>query len=283
MSSKFYVRLWYPFTVDYADATYSIELRAPEIGNTEKKARNQSMQRTRFGQTLVYDRGANYNDLRTLQFRNLTDLEKAELTVFLEAVQWGSSKLMYQHYNGDLLVIRFASTEMKYIDTGYEDHNNALAYKVLWDFDLDILDLSNNTDELEGSDALVSSALTLHLQDYNHPHNPVTSISLAIADGAKVVETFNVDDWDHVAWHFVIYNGASKHSGMIHVTNNNVHAGADATTTQLVLEILNDPAGIQPNFTWTCVLAGSGTTQTMTLKCASSTNSNTVRVRRFKI
>ena len=282
-TTDFKVRLWYPFTATYETATYSLELRAPEIGNSETKARNQAMQRTRFGTTLVYDRGRNYNDRRVLQFRMLIDVEKAALTVFLDAVQWGSSKLMYEHYTGEQLVIRTASTEMRYVDTGYEDHNNALCQKVLWDFDIDILDLTNNSDELEGQDPVVSSALSLHLTNFDHPHNPATSITLASADGAKTVESFLVDSWDSIHWMFSVVNGASKYSGFIHVTNNNVAAGADATTTDVVLEPTNDPAGIGANITFTVTLSGAGATQTMTLKAASTTNGNTVKVRRAKL
>ena len=281
--NDFKVRLWYPFTATYETATYSLEIRAPEIGNSETKSRNQAMQRTRFGTTLVYDRGRNYNDRRALQFRMLTDVEKAALTVFLDAVQWGSSKLKYRHYTGEELVIRTASTEMRYVDTGYEDHNNILAQKVLWDFDIDILDLTNNSDELEGQDPVVSSALSLHLADFNDPHNPPTSITLAVADGAKTVESFNVDSWDSIHWMFTVVNGASKYAGFIHTTNNNIAAGSDATSTSVTLESTNDPAGIGANITFTVVLSGAGASQIMTLKAQSTTNGNVVKVRRAKL
>lgn len=277
------IRLWYPFSVAYSAATYSIELKAPEIGNTETKSRNQTMQRTRFGQTLVYDRGLNYNEEKTLQFRSIKDDDKAALQVFLAAVQWGSAKLKFQNYDEAQYTIRINSNKLRYVDTGYDNHNNIASRKILWDFDLDILDLSNNYDELEGTDPALSSALALHIADLNHPHDPATSISLSAADGTKLVESFVADTWDSVSWVFTVVNGASKYHGFIHATNNNTAAGADATTTSVVLEPINDSAGIGSKITFTVTLSGSGSAQIMKLNAASTTNGNTVKVRRIKL
>ncbi len=286
MSSEapYKIRIWYPFTADYADADYSIEIKAPEIGNKENKSRNQTMARTRAGTTIVYDRGRNFNEVKSLEFRAIKDIEKAALQVFLESVQWGTAKLKYRDWNNDEYVIRVNTTELEYIDTGYSGRNNVMQQIVLWDFDLDILDLTNNIDELEGTDATVSSALALHLLDMDHPHNPLVTQSLAIADGTKLMESFEVDDWNAIHWIITVINSNKKATCCVHATNNGIAAGADATTTDVVLEVWNDPPlGLLADVTFTVTLSGAGATQIMKLNAASSTNGNTVHLRRVKL
>jgi hypothetical protein len=274
------IRLWTPFTGDYEDATTSIELKAPEIGNSEKKARNQSMVRTRGGTTLVYDRGRNYNEFRRFEFRAIKNVEKAALEVFLEAVQWGTTKLKYKDWMDNEYVIRINTTELEYVDTGLIDHNRIGGQSVLWDFDLEFIDLTNNSDELEGSDAVVSSAISLHLQDYNHPHNPRTTATVGTT--LTTVETFLVDSWDLVSWLTVIVSGANKAYGIISATHNGT-SGADATTTDMSLQVLSDPVGLFNNITFTVDLNGTTTAQTMRLRGQAASGSHTVKVRRLKL
>ncbi len=275
------IKLWYPSTTTYALATYSLSMKAPEIGNTENKARNQTMQRTRAGRTLVYDRGINYNEVKKLQFKEITDVERAQLLIFLEAVQWGKQRLKMQDYKGDEYIVRVNSSRIEYKDGGFIIRQVKDEDIVLWDFDLDILDLTNTSDE-SGESPPVSSALGLHLADFNDPHNPQTSITLNIADGAKVIESWYVRDWKAVQWLAVADKTSSRLFKLIS-SQNNGFGTTDATTVNTAQTTLDDTASIASVITFTVVLSGTGATQIMTLKAATSTDGYAVRVRRVKL
>src|SRR5690348_7812223 len=104
--ASYQIAFWSPFTSAIADAEYSISFKAPEEGNTERRSRNQSVVRTRAGNVQVYDRGNNYNTTFKLDFRDIPDSERAQLIVFLEAIQWGSTKIKYRDPYGDEYVVR---------------------------------------------------------------------------------------------------------------------------------------------------------------------------------
>jgi hypothetical protein len=280
MTAPYLIKLWSPFTATYETADNAIMIKAPEIGNTETKARNQSIARTRSGNSMVYDRGRNFNEVKKMQFRSIQDTDKAALQVFLETVQWGSTKLMYEDWQGNQMVIRVNTTQLEYIDQGFMDRNNVLAPVIVWDFDLEFLDLSNNIDELEGNDTIVSNALTLHITNLNHPHNPATSYTATTTIGT--VEQFLVDDWSVISWHILLTNGANKAHGFLHAVNNGTPS-ADATSIDTVLEVLNDPTGLFSTVTFAADLSGTLTAQVMRLRATAASGSVIVKVRRFKL
>ena len=76
------IKLWYPSNAVEGTETYSVTIKAPELGNTSSVARNQQVQRTRAGRTLIYDRGRNLNQIMRLEFKDIPDSEKAALIVF---------------------------------------------------------------------------------------------------------------------------------------------------------------------------------------------------------
>lgn len=275
-------RFWYPYSVAFEDADFSLEMKSFEIGNTEQKARNQSSIRNRAGTTFIYDRGRNYNDVMKLQFNSIQDAERAALIVFLESVQWGSSRLKMRDYKGDEFVVRITEPKIEYIDTGLMDRNNPYADIVLWDFNLEVLNLNDNIDET-AEDPPVSSALALHLTDYNDPHNPQVSISLDIADGAKTVESFNARSWKAISWLVVCEKNANRLFALVSFENN-CYGTTDATTVSTpTVEILGDTGGVAATIVFTATLSGSGTSQVMSLKATTSVDGYTVRVRRTKL
>lgn len=281
-SAPYKIRMWYPATSTYAAATYSIELRAPEVGNTERRGRAQAMTKTRVGNVFVYDRGIDLDEKLTYQFKNVPDEERSALVVFLTAVSWGLAKLKMADMNGTERTIRIASKELNYVDTGWTTHRDPQTNKILWDFTLEILDLSNNTEALAAAELPVAGPLFLHLSDYDHPHNPTTSITVNIADGAKVVESLEVRDWKAITWIVCFEKNAARGYALVNATNN-AYATTDATTLDTTQQPLGDLSAASSKVTLSVDLSGTGSTQVMRLKAATTEDGYTVRVRRIKI
>lgn len=281
-NSPYKCRFWYPSTSTYEDADYSIELKSFEYGNTENKARNQTIVRNRAGTNFVYDRGRNYNDLMKLEFRQIIDVERSALVVFLNSVTWGSSRLKMRDYKGVERIVRFVKPSIEYVDTGFLDRRNPTSDETLWDFNLEVLDLTDNLDEI-GSETPVSNPLALHIADYDHPHNPEVSVEIDDAEGAKVVESLNVRDWKAVCWIVVAEKDAERWFGTVAVENNG-YGTTDATTvTTPNITIMADTGGVDAKLTFTVDLSGAGLTQVMRLKCNVTEDNFTVRVRRIKL
>lgn len=280
--SPYKIRLWYPASATYAGATYSVEIKAPEVGNTSRKGRNQAMVKTRAGNVFVYDRGIDLDEEMQLKFKDVPNVEQAALLVFLTAVQWGLGKLKMEDQNGTERTVRIKSTETTFTDTGWTSHRDPQTSKILWDFDLDILDLSNNSEALETAELPVSSPLLLHLQDYNHPHNPQASITVNIADGAKVVETLAVRDWKAVAWLVCMEKDNARAFVQVNAVTDG-YSTTDATTVDTTQQILSDLNGALAKITLSVDLTGAGSSQYVRLKAATTVNGYTIRVRRFKL
>lgn len=280
--SPYKIRLWYPSTATYAAATYSIEMKAPEIGNTSRKGRNQAMSQTRAGNVFVYDRGINLDELMKLQFRQIPNVEQAALLVFLEYVNWGLAKLKMTDQNGTERVVRIKSTETTFTDTGWTMHRDPQTSKILWDFDLDILDLTNNTEALETAELPVSSPLLLHLQDYNDPHNPIASTTVNIADGAKVVESVPARDWRAITWIIAIEKNNARAYVLVHASTDG-YSTTDATAVDLTQQNLTDLNAALAKVTLSVDLTGVGSSQLLRLKATTTVDGYTVRVRRIKL
>jgi hypothetical protein len=279
------VRFWFPITATYEDADYSVELKAPEEDNTSKVGRNQSIVRTRAGRTIVYDRGNNLNTTMELKFKDILDADRSSLMVFLAAVQWASSKIVYQDMYGDVYYVRaLEESGITYIDRGLLDKTNRRkASTILWNFDLDLLDISDNIEEIDEEDPPVSDALSLHLADYDEPHNPTICTTLDIADGAKVIESFSTTDWKAVIWLVVATKDDRKAVFTVSCTHDR-DGGTDATTTATpVVETQNDIGLMSAILTITSDLNGAAASQVMRLKIATSEDGIQVCVKRVKI
>lgn len=278
------VKFWYPITVAYEDATYSVELKAPEEDNTHRVARNQSIVRTRAGNTLVYDRGNNNNTIMELQFKNITDVDRAALVIFLEAVQWASSKIAYQDMYSDIYYVRaLQENGIVYKDKGLVNKQSNKPSPILWDFELDLLNLTDNIEELDEEDPPVSSSLALHLADFDEPHNPTVCTTIDIADGAVVLEAFKTLDWKAVYWLVVATKAAKKvllAISMVHDRNGVTDA---SNVTAPAIEFLSEIGDIYSKLTFTSAISGSGINQVMQLKCATSEDDIKVCVKRIKI
>lgn len=281
------IRLWTPITATWDTATARLEMKPPNIGNPAARSRNQTMARTRSGVQQVYDRGIMYNDRFDLHFQEVIDSERSNLVSFMDAVQWGSSKLIYQDMYGDQYKVRFASKQpvpqVTYLDQGEMDKFKTNGSPLLWDFDLELLNITDNLSELAEVDPPVTSALGLHLLDFDDPHSPETVVPVDVADGAKVVEGFACRAWKAIVWYVVAEKNAQRAFFIVSCENNG-YALVDATAVDApTITQLNDLGTMAVNMTFTVDLNGAGTAQMMRLKAAAAIDGVTVRARRMKL
>lgn len=278
------VKFWYPHTATFDTATYAFTMKAPEEQNTFKKQRNQSIVRTRAANTLVYDRGTNFNNMMTLDFKYINDGVRAQLIVFLEAVQWGSSIVAYQDMYGDVYFVRvIADTGVTYSDQGVRLKGTPTASSIIqWNFNLDLLDLTDNTEELADPEPPVSGALALHLRDFNDPHDPKTTITVQVSEGFKTVESFATNLWKTIVWIALVTKGAKECTYIINGGNNRDGSTA-ATTTDTVIEQLSAIGDTPSKIAFQTVLSGSGAAQMMSLQVGTTEDGYTVQVRRTKL
>lgn len=280
------VKFWYPSTGSFEDALSSVILRAPEEGNTETRERNQSIARTRAGNTIVYDRGNNFNTNFSLQFRYIPDSQRAALIVFLETVQWASTKVIYQDMYGVTYVVRvFGASASSINGLTYEDNGGTLKRgltEISWNFKLDLLNLNDNLEELETLDTPVTGALSLHLLDFDEPHNPETCVTINSADGAVSIEGFLTTDWRSIIWTVLISKGADSATYLI-ICNHNRNGDTDATTVTLETVVLNEVGDVASHVTFSAPLTLAGSLQIMSLACDTNADDWRICVRRSKM
>lgn len=275
------VKFWAPYTALYTAATSSVTLKAPEEGNKEKRSRNQSIARTRAGNVLVYDRGTNYNTNFSLDFKEIVDIDRAQLLVFLESIQWATTKICYQDMYGDIYIVRVLQ------DSGieYEDRGTDLKRgmsRIRWNFSLALLNLTDNIAELAIADGNVSNALSLHLANFNDPHNPEVKFTVNIADGAKVLEFYYTTDWKTVVYTVTASKGVNSASYIVALAHD--RNGATAATTVVVQQsTLVQNGTVTSALTFTGTLSGAALLQVMQLKLAVSSDGWDIRVRRVKL
>jgi hypothetical protein len=276
-------KFWYPSNVAEGSATYSVTLKAAEHGNSIVDGRNIQISRTRAGRTLIYDRGRNINNQISLQFKAVPDSEKSALVVFLGLVGWGGSKIKYKDSYGTTKVVRCISDRIDYSDTGLQQIGIAVSAGIneaLFDFNIDILDLTNSPEEYE-IDPTMANALALHIADTNSPHSPLTTNTLAIADGTKTLETASADSYKTVLWIVSITNGTISRTSIVTATHNGT-SGADATTIDYSEEVLAVQGNSSP-VTLSAALSGAGVAQVQNLRAATTSNGWTITARRIKL
>lgn len=275
------VKFWAPYTALYAAATSSVEIKAPEEGNKEKRSRNQSIARTRAGNVLVYDRGTNYNTNFSLDFKEIVDIDRAQLLVFLETIQWATTKICYQDMYGDIYIVRILQ------DTGieYEDRGTDLKKgmsRIRWNFSLALLNLTDNLAELAIADGNVSNALSLHLTNYNDPHSPEASLAPLAAGSPSIVERYFTTDWRTILYTIVVAKAGATATFLLSVTHN--RSGATiASTVGLQQATLIENGDVSAHVSFTATLEGAGALQYMTLRITVDTDGWTICTRRTKL
>jgi len=276
------IKFWAPFTATYEEADYSIIFKAPEEGNKEKRARNQSIVRTRSGNVFFYDRGNNYNTTFNLEFENIPDVERAQLVVFLEAIQWGTTKIKYEDMYGNQYVVRVLNEDgIEYIDQGLNVKRGKSFIR--WNFTLELLNLTDNTAELESVDTVPSNALLLHIQDYNDPHSPAALHTVDAADDNYVLDTLSTLEWRNCLWTVLAVKGTASATFVIAAAHNREDISTDATATEPVIEAMVEQGDVAAHCTFTVTLTGAGDAQVMNLIINTDTDGWRFEVRRIKI
>lgn len=275
------VKFWSPYTAAFADADNSIEMKAPEEGNKEKRSRNQSIARTRAGNVLVYDRGNDYNTNFSLDFKQIVDVERAQLLVFLEAIQWATTKICYQDMYGDIYIVRILKDGgIEYEDLGTDVKRGPS--RIRWNFSLDLLNLTDNLAELSIADGTVSNALSLHIANLNDPHNPEYCFSVDIADGIKGLEGYLTTDWRTVIYTVLISKGTDSATYVIGITHNR-DGVTDADTVDIEQHFVTGIGDVDSHISFTASLASAALFQTFSLNVEVDTDGWTACIRRTKM
>ncbi len=276
------VRLWYPFTSTFADATESVEFKAPEEGNTEKRARNQSIVRTRAGNLQVYDRGNNFNTVFKLEFKDLTDVERSAIVLFLDAIQWGTSKIVYQDMYGTQYIVRVVAEDgIEWIDRGLNKKRGKSF--IHWDFNLELLNLTDNPGDLETVDPVPSSALLLHLTDYDDPHNPTVINEVDNAEVDVVLAQTKTTEWRQVLYTVLVWKAGDSASYLVAVSSNRVDMSTVATTTDIDIDVILEHGTVASHITFTATLSGIGADQMLNLIVNTDADDWKFEVRKLKL
>ncbi|MBA3761743.1 MAG: hypothetical protein H0X04_00170 [Chthoniobacterales bacterium] len=278
------VKFWIPSGATEAAATLVCTLQANDIGGKFRQGRNQTTVISRSGTTYVYDRGRNLNEIISLSFSNIVDSERSAFITFLEQCQWGSTKFRFRDVTGTERIVRIVNNAITYTENGPQARTPAdgSAPRFLWDFSFELVDLTNNFDEVNTLDSPVANALALHIADYDEPHNPIASISLSIADGTKTVEQFLVEDYSTVAWMVEIEKNGNRAEVDV-VASHNGYVGIDATgTPDYSISPHTDTGTVSAEVTLTVDLTGTGGAQYMRLRAATTVDGYTINVRRIK-
>ena len=284
-SQETQIHFWSPYYVLREDADYSVSIKAPEEGNNERRARNQSAVRTRAGNTFVYDRGTDFNTVIVLEFKEIPDADRASLVVFLDAIQWATTKVKYQDMYGKQYVVRIlqeSNNGIIYVDNGLNVKRGRSFIR--WNFNLELLNISDNYAELEAADEAVSSALALHIKDYDSPHNPevLTNLSSGVA---ATLEAFLTNKWRSIIWVVCAEKIADGLSITATVTANHNWEAIDdiADDTEMTLDPMNSLGDCLSHLTFAVDLDGTGSEQVMRLRCTANEAGWRIKVRRLKM
>ena len=276
------IRFWSPYNVDYANAIYSMEVKAPEEGNTERRSRNQSVARTRAGTTYIYDRGNNFNTQLKLDFRDIPDSERAQLIVFLEAIQWATTKVKYVDMYGVEYIVRILNEDgLECVDKGTNVKRGRSFIR--WDFNLELLNLTDNIGELETVDPVPTNALLLHMQNYAEPHNPEVCTTIDAADGVIILESFSTQEWRAIIWQVTVKKGTATGIYLICSTHNRADLDTDATTTEMTVDEAAQVGDVTSNIVFTTTITGADDAQIMSLNIDVTSDDWIVCVRRIKL
>ena len=274
------IKLWFPASAAEDTGAITIEMKAPEFGDTYSEGRNLTITQPKSGAVVVYDHGTPFTKNIKLQFKDIPDTERSALLVLLEQVGWGSSVLKYKDYLGKVRNVRVLTQRLD--SKAQSSYNRDSAYPIYtFDFEIDLLDVTGNI--LEAQDTtIVPSALTLHIADLDSPHAPETTETVNIADGLKLLDTFLVDAYKGCIWIGVAVKGTARHMFQIAADHNGTD-GADATTTASTITVSNDIGSSTGIISYDISLSGAGTSQVVRLRASTAANGWNIIFRRIHI
>jgi hypothetical protein len=215
-----------------------------------------------------------------LQFRDVPDVERAALMVLLDLVGWTAGVIRFKDYNGYLRNVRIMTNRLETKAMSAFD-KYAINPIFTFDFDVDLLDVSNNILSPQDS-VFMPSALTLHLADIDSPHAPETTITANVSDGLKLLDTVSVDDYAGCIWIGIVKNGPSRHLFQIQADHNGT-GFSDATSQLFNVTISGDIGATSSIISYDVSLSGSGTSQVLRLRASTTVDGYTFIFRRIRI
>lgn len=280
MDHPYYVTMWVPANVALANADSYVRIRAPELNNTNDVGRTQVKTKTRAGHTIVYDQGTLANFDNTMEFKDVPDSERSALIVFLDSVTWGSTIVAMLDHNDNTKYIRVTNQKITSKDTGYLNKysNDRIT---LWDFTLDFTDISNTIIE-EQDYTVMSTALSLHLTNYDTPHSPEFTAAVDIAEGAKIIDSFKCREYASHIWIGIAIQNAKHHVFQIALDHNGFLV-TDATVIGSNISQICDVASSVSDITFTSTLSGTGVTQVVNLRVQTTVDGYVLKLRRIKV
>jgi hypothetical protein len=254
-------------------------IKAPEHGDTFAVGREQTVNRTRNGSTVVYDHGISYAGEINLTFAHVPQPEKDALVAFFNSAGWALNVLAFKDYDGITRKVRLLTPNLSHENAGYLSYDSRIN---LWNFSLKLIDVTNNPADLEVAFQTMPTALSAHIADLNDPHDPLVTTTVSDADNAKVIDSVSTKSFDGVIWIGVVKLGAAKFNFFVHAVHNGT-LSTDATSTGITTETLAS-VGTLTGCTFTLSLTGAGSSQVMNLLMDSGTNNSViVSVRKVKL
>lgn len=260
----------------------SVTIPVPDRENSESLGRNLVIAKTTNGLNRVYDRGENPDKKLVWQFSEIKDDDRAALIVFLNYVNWGITPVKVTDWLGAERIVRVISQNIESINTA-EEESASCGLVTYWNFSLDILDITGNIADSQ-SEALVPTALTLHLQDFNHPHNPVEETE--ILNTATVIDEVNLEEAHTTIFLVTLENETDRALATVAVSTDRDYVNTVDAANADVAEIVSRENffGTSADVTFSAVLNGSGTNQTVRLRAVASVDTGWIaRVRRVKL
>lgn len=267
----YYVKFWYPSGTTYDEATYKLKIKAPEVGNSYVEGRRQTVTRAASGNIVVTDLGLLINPQIDLQFKQVPEVERAQVSLFLHTIQFAANRIAYEDYTGVVRTVRMIGSQIRFTDTGL--HNKGDIQTQLWDFDFSVLDVSENPSEQDGG--IMSSALALHISYANDPHSPTSSEqTMYIGDGDVEIYTFFTHTFRSCVITVECIQGANVRILYALVTHDR-DANTDAVSTVVTM------LGTANSGSLTCailaVLSGTGTGQLVRIQVNTNIDNTIMR------
>lgn len=277
------LKLEWPYTGTIQE---TVTIQAPELGDSTRSGRKQTVRRLRSGASIVYDGGLDLDQRLRWDFRNITDTERAALLFFLAAVGWAQAKIKATDWNGQQRIVRILSPNIEAVNSRMCLLDGG-AQSRLWDFSLEVLDLTDNTAEFSQEDVQeMSTALGLHIADEIDEHSPREITLVDDADGAVVIDSVSIASVRSVVWVVQASNGTKNAIALAYgSTDRNYDTPADATAVKDATDFEWHESGteVSAEVTLSMTVTGAGTAQVINLTADVSTDGWRFVVRRNKL
>ena len=276
------ILLEYPFN---ATPTLSLTIPSPERENTETAGRNLVITKTTSGINRVYDRGENSDRRLVWNFKNIKDSDRSALIAFLDTINWGITPVKLTDWIGRERIVRIITQEITSIEKFEIDRGGLCGIDVHWDFDITLLDITNNPADISQGTP-VPSALAVHLADTGHPHNPLIEVGLTDAATAYDVDEVFLETDNTVVYVIQLSRGTSRGLAVVALSSNrNYDTPADATNGYASEVVTRDDfSGSSADVTFSAVLVNSGSLQSVKLQATAATEAGwAIRARRVKL